>query len=184
MVGIIEDSDFETSAKPEPSAALSTPAGKKSSHKLATSVSTSVVLHPSKTPKKGKIHTQPNVPPTSIIVNPPFHNNSDPVDDLPSFARSAWKTHFLPTVYSHIGSHMRPFDAFTGQGVEKEIQTLVDLVYPNSGYTVKHGTRLYSMVCSSVCLNPSAYVQLFLGMPTCMRKARTFRPTCSQRRRD
>jgi hypothetical protein len=74
-------------------------------------------------------------------------SSGDSREGLPEFARSAWVSRFLPTLYAFLGSLERPWE-LSEQGSDdvKEIQKLVNIVYPGSGYKVKLNDRIFSMV--------------------------------------
>jgi hypothetical protein len=80
----------------------------------------------------------------SLAANTPAAwGNPDP-NDLPEFARSAWATTFLPTLYDCLGQSLDPF-VIDGDMV-KTIQELVDISYPNADYRVCVSGRIYSLV--------------------------------------
>jgi hypothetical protein len=74
-------------------------------------------------------------------------SSGDSEEGLPEFARSAWVSRFLPTLYAFLGSLERPWE-LSEQGSDdvKEIQKLINVVYPGSGYKVTLNDRIYSMV--------------------------------------
>jgi hypothetical protein len=70
-----------------------------------------------------------------------------PCDGLPEFARVKWSTSFLPTLYACLGSASNPWKLYEeGSSMVDTIQGVLDMVYPNSGYRVKLGDRIFSMV--------------------------------------
>lgn len=69
-------------------------------------------------------------------------------DGLPIFARAKWSTSFLPTLYARLGSASNPLKPYEeGSSMLDMIQGILDMVYPNSGYRVRIGDKIYSMVC-------------------------------------
>jgi hypothetical protein len=83
----------------------------------------------------------------SASANSASSGSADDIGGLPEFARAAWVTRFLPTLYHRLGSALKPF----GLANEKEdmvqvVQKVVDYVYPHSGYSVKHGDKIFTMV--------------------------------------
>jgi hypothetical protein len=80
---------------------------------------------------------------------------STEVEGIPEFARAAWTTSFLPALYNNLYLSERPFkDFLKGQEVVQRIQTLVDVVYPDSGYCVRWGDDLCQTVCYIFFLSP------------------------------
>ena len=69
-------------------------------------------------------------------------------DNLPQFARSAWSSEFLPTLYAFLGSLEKPWELSDPKETDnvKTIQMLIDIVYPGSKYEVKLNDRIYLMV--------------------------------------
>lgn len=76
--------------------------------------------------------------------------STDSMSDLPEFARAEWLSSFLPTFYAYLGSCADPLDVCTGKGIIKEIQDIVDIVYPTSNYTVQYNSKFYSVVSSNL----------------------------------
>jgi len=70
-------------------------------------------------------------------------------DGIPAFARASWTTAFLPTLYNNMFCSEKPFQDFQkGEQILKRLQSIVDLVYPDSGYEVNWGDG----ICQTVCL--------------------------------
>jgi len=69
-------------------------------------------------------------------------------DNLPQFARSAWASEYLPTVYEFLGSLEKPWELSDPKEVDdvKTVQMLVDIVYPLANYKVQFNDRIYLMV--------------------------------------
>ncbi|KIM80299.1 hypothetical protein PILCRDRAFT_49899, partial [Piloderma croceum F 1598] len=68
------------------------------------------------------------------------------VDGLPEFARAAWSTSFLPTLYDSLACASKPWDLpGDGSDMVKFIQEILDSVYPGTGYQVKLNDRIFSM---------------------------------------
>jgi hypothetical protein len=68
-------------------------------------------------------------------------------DGLPAFAMAKWSTLFLPTLYACLGSATNPWKLYeNGSSTLDAIQGILDLVYPDSGYRVKFGDKIFSMV--------------------------------------
>jgi len=69
------------------------------------------------------------------------------VDGLPEFARAAWSTSFLPTLYDALACAPKPWDLpGDTSDMVKFIQGILDAVYPGTGYRVKLNDRIFSMV--------------------------------------
>ena len=78
-------------------------------------------------------------------------NHKFETDGLPAFARVKWATCFLPTLYALLGSASNPWKLYeNGSSMVDTIQSVLNVVYPNSGYNVKFGDRIFSMVCNFV----------------------------------
>jgi hypothetical protein len=77
-----------------------------------------------------------------------IHGETDgPCDGLPEFAKERWPLHFLPTLYACLGSASDPWKLYkNGSSMVATIQDIVDVVYPNSGYRVRLGDRIFTMV--------------------------------------
>ncbi|KAH9995455.1 hypothetical protein BJV74DRAFT_739415, partial [Russula compacta] len=57
-----------------------------------------------------------------------------------------WSTSFLPTLYRRLGSAKNPWKPYKdGSSMLDMIQEILDMVYPNSGYRVRIGDKIYSM---------------------------------------
>jgi hypothetical protein len=70
-----------------------------------------------------------------------------PCDGLPEFTRGKWVLSFLPTLYACLGSAPDPWKLYkNGSSMVATIQGILDVVYPNSGYRIKLGDKIYSMV--------------------------------------
>jgi hypothetical protein len=69
--------------------------------------------------------------------------NSD-FNALPEFARSAWSTSFLPTLYDRLGQSPDPF--VIDVDMVKAIQDVVDLAYPETDYQVRASDKIFNMV--------------------------------------
>lgn len=68
-------------------------------------------------------------------------------DGLPMFTRAKWSTSFLPTLYACLGAASNPWKLYKdGSSMVDTIQEILDMVYPNSGYRVKLGDKIFSMV--------------------------------------
>jgi hypothetical protein len=69
--------------------------------------------------------------------------NSD-FNSLPEFARSAWSTSFLPTLYDRLGQSPDPF--VIEADMVKAIQEMIDLAYPDTDYQVRASDKIFIMV--------------------------------------
>jgi hypothetical protein len=91
------------------------------------------------------------VAPTGDVGSPSTSGSpgdSDASQFLPKFARSAWVTRFLPTLYAYLGSLNKPWElSEPGSDEVQTIQMLIDIVYPQSGYKVQLNDKIYNMVC-------------------------------------
>jgi hypothetical protein len=67
------------------------------------------------------------------------------LSSLPEFARAAWSTNFLPTLYDRLGCSRDPF--VIDPDMVNAVQEVVDFAYPGSGYQVRANDRLIVMVC-------------------------------------
>lgn len=68
-------------------------------------------------------------------------------DNLPAFARAKWSSSFLPTLYACLGTASNPWKIYeNGSSIVDTIQGITDLVYPCSGYRVRIGDKIFSMV--------------------------------------
>ena len=68
---------------------------------------------------------------------------------LPEFARAAWTSRFLPTLYHRFGSSNKPWKMFTkGSEMLSIIQEVINAVYPDINYRAKWGDRICSVVRS------------------------------------
>jgi len=81
------------------------------------------------------------------ISAPSDHN----VTVLPEFARSAWSTTFLPTLYARLGCSPDPF--VIDADMVKVIQEIVDLVYPDIEYQVQVDDKIFTMVSNRVFIS-------------------------------
>jgi hypothetical protein len=69
------------------------------------------------------------------------------VEGLPGFARAQWTASFLPTLYGCLASASNPWELYErDSNLVDTIQEIVDVVYPNSGYRVKLGDKIFMMV--------------------------------------
>jgi hypothetical protein len=83
----------------------------------------------------------------ALHASPAISSSTDShdVNNLPEFARSAWSTLFLPTLYDCLGRASDPF--VLGADMVKVIQEIVDIVYPFAEYRVLVDDRIFTMVC-------------------------------------
>jgi hypothetical protein len=72
-------------------------------------------------------------------------NTNKDLLNLPDFARAAWSTNFLPTLYDCLGCSSDPF--VINPNMVNAIQDVVDFVYPGSQYRVRANDKLSIMVC-------------------------------------
>ncbi|KAH9959509.1 hypothetical protein BGW80DRAFT_1256435 [Lactifluus volemus] len=99
---------------------------------------------------KGNLKTSVQVvAPTGDVGSPSTSGSpgdSDTSQFLPKFARSAWVTRFLPTLYAYLGSLNKPWElSEPGSDEVQTIQMLIDIVYPQSGYKVQLNDKIYNM---------------------------------------
>jgi hypothetical protein len=72
---------------------------------------------------------------------------------IPEFAYAEWTTAFLPTLYHNLYCSEQPFQDFSKGGkIVAQIQSIVDLVYPDSGYCVKWNDDLCQTVRPKILL--------------------------------
>ena len=94
-----------------------------------------------KTSKAKSSASSSATPPTST------QTASGETEGLPAFAKARWTSAFLPTLYARLGSAKDPWQLY-----EKDstfvitLQGILDIVYPKSGYSIKVGDKIYSMV--------------------------------------
>jgi hypothetical protein len=85
-------------------------------------------------------------------------------DGLPAFARVKWSTSFLPTLYACLGSSSSPWKLYEdGSSMVDTIQGILDMVYPNSGYRVKLGDKIFSMVRMALTTCSLKHTNTLLG---------------------
>jgi hypothetical protein len=95
---------------------------------------------------KVKSERQGSVPPA-----PTAEISVQDVKNLPVFTRAAWATRFLPTLYHCLGAADKPWVLADGEdGMVQTIQEVLDYAYPSSGYKVKHGDKIFTMVSRSL----------------------------------
>jgi hypothetical protein len=83
----------------------------------------------------------------SFSASSPVSGNSSETDGLPMFAKARWATNFLPTLYLRMASAPNPWQPYNnGSSLLETLQVILDVVYPKSGYIIKVGDRIYSMV--------------------------------------
>lgn len=71
----------------------------------------------------------------------------DDLNQLPPFARAAYASVFLPTLYHRLGCSEKPFTEFSkGDKMVAVVQEVVDLVWPHSDWEVRWGDKLCSLV--------------------------------------
>jgi hypothetical protein len=87
----------------------------------------------------------------SYTASPPTSTQSGAgeTEGLPAFAKAKWCTSFLPTLYACLGSSSNPWELYEdGSTFLITLQTILDIVYSKSGYTISVGDKIYSMVCT------------------------------------
>jgi len=73
------------------------------------------------------------------------------IDTLPKFCHTTWSTHFLPTIYHHLGAAAKPWELADGEaGMVEVIQEVLDYTYLGTTYTVRHSDKIFVMVIT-VC---------------------------------
>jgi hypothetical protein len=77
-----------------------------------------------------------NIPATIVLT-------SD-LNSLPEFARAAWSTAFLPTLYKRLACSPDPF--VIDSDLVKAIQEVVNIVYPDSIYHVRFNNKIFTLV--------------------------------------
>ena len=85
----------------------------------------------------------------SFLASPPTSADSISfeTDSLPIFARGKWGTSFLPTLYTCLGSASNPWKLYEeDSNFIETLQTILDIVYPDSGFIIVIGDKIYSMV--------------------------------------
>lgn len=66
--------------------------------------------------------------------------------DVSTFSQAGWKTCFIPTLNHCLASASNPWDIGSGVDIIVVIQGIIDKVYPDSGYRVKFGDKIYLKV--------------------------------------
>jgi hypothetical protein len=85
-------------------------------------------------------------------------------DGLPVFAKAKWSTSFLPTLYACLGAASNPWKLYKhGSNMVDTIQEILDIVYPNSGYRVLLGDKIFSMVRLGLITRRSKETNILLG---------------------
>jgi hypothetical protein len=85
-------------------------------------------------------------------------------DGLPVFTRAKWSTSFLPTLYACLGAASNPWKLYEdGSSMVDTIQDILDIVYPNSGYRVLLGDKIFSMVRLGLITRLSKETNILLG---------------------
>ena len=101
------------------------------------------------------VKTEQGIPQKKVVAvkaegsspNKSSDDMSDEVDQLPHFARAAYTSVFLPTLYHRLGCSPKPFTEFSkGDGMVAAVQEVVDCVWPESGWIVRWGDKLCSLV--------------------------------------
>jgi hypothetical protein len=87
--------------------------------------------------------------------------NSSGSDGLPSFARAGWAARFLPTLCHRLSNARDPWDIGNGADMLVVLQAVFDKAYPESGYKIEYGSKVYSMVCRLKLI-----FRLFTNIPT------------------
>jgi hypothetical protein len=83
----------------------------------------------------------------SSVREIPISEINGPYNGLPEFAKVKWSSSFLPTLYACLGSASNPWKLYEdGSSMVDTIQCILNAVYPNSGYRVKLGDKIFSMV--------------------------------------
>jgi hypothetical protein len=65
------------------------------------------------------------------------------------FARAGWVTRFLPTLCHRLSGSLDPWDIGDGADILVVIQGVFDKAYPDSGYEVTFGDKVYLKVQTS-----------------------------------
>lgn len=95
--------------------------------------------------------TQKRVAVVKAEASSPHRYSDDAPDDLtqlPPFARAAYASVFLPTLYHRLGCSETPFKEFSkGDDMVAVVQEVVDCVWPGSDWQVRWGDKLCSLVC-------------------------------------
>jgi hypothetical protein len=114
------------------------------------STATQSAVESSKSKAKLSVTTQVKRNPFIVSSSDDEFTGATPVNSgngpLPAFARSGWTTRFLPTLVHCLASASDPWDIGNGVDIIVVIQGVLDKAYPNSGYRVKYGDKVYSMV--------------------------------------
>lgn len=145
MIIVLDDSESEAEASQVPSNPK-TPHRRKPVPKAIISTADSSSYPSTPALRKAKAlmtpTTQIKVESESTFSSPA----NESINDIPEFARTEWLSSFLPTFYAYLGSCADPFSVCTGKGIVKEIQDIVDIVYPTANYKVQYNTKFYSVV--------------------------------------
>lgn len=72
-----------------------------------------------------------------------FSASMQDIKTLPEFCHATWSTHFLPTIYYHLGATAKPWELYNGEaGMVEVTQEILDYMYLDTMYTVKHGDKI------------------------------------------
>jgi len=115
-------------------------------------------------------------------ASPAASNSADShdVNSLPEFARSAWSTSFLPTLYDRLGRASNPF--VIDADMVKVIQEIVDIVYPYADYEVSVDDRIFTMVSVLSFTFGFQMTDINIGKGSSLQKKELFRPNSHQNR--
>ena len=113
-------------------------------------------------------------------ASPAASNSADSrdVNSLPEFARSAWSTSFLLTLYDRLGHASNPF--VIDADMVKVIQDIVDIVYPYADYEVSVDDRIFTMVSVLSFTFGFQMTDISIGKGSSLQKKELFRPNSHQ----
>ena len=142
------------------------------------SAATKLEVKPNLNPKPKPRSANLQLPNPKIERTSPAASNSGDshdVNSLPEFARSAWSTSFLPTLYDLLA---RASDLFViDADMVKVIQNLVNIVYPYAEYKVTVNDKIFIMVCVSSSKFCFRVTDIYLGKGSTQWKKELFQRT-------
>jgi hypothetical protein len=98
---------------------------------------------------KGNAHAKPPKVKSEVPISAASAGTTSrkDIDSLPDFDKARWVTSFLPTLYARLASALNPWRPYNVRSdLVDTVQEVVDFVYPGSGYEVKLGDKIYTMV--------------------------------------
>ncbi|KII83567.1 hypothetical protein PLICRDRAFT_180340 [Plicaturopsis crispa FD-325 SS-3] len=144
LVGFVADSKPPASEDPtqlvqNPKSMRSKPSTKKLQ---TTNLLSSAPVHkrsPSTSIEPSEILSTPSTPSTALN-----DGQSESVAHLPEFARAAWASAFLPTLYAFLAASETPWSPAGADGdLVPALQDIVNTVWPGTNYRVRYNDRIF-----------------------------------------